>query len=182
MGSGLDFVGCLDDHKLTFGYILMMTRGFMPWKNNRQSITVISTMEVEYVACYETIREVVWLRNLITCLFIVVESILRPLIIYCDDTVAMSLSQNNKNFACTKHFDIKYQFVRENICEHVTFIKHISINKMLTDPLTKGLTIGIYHDHVINIGLAKPFIAQGQWEYDIHCVILLISFVLSQDM
>ena len=42
-----------------------------------------------------------------------------------------------------KHFDVKHQFVREKIREHITCIEHISTNKMLTDPLTKGLAIRI---------------------------------------
>ena len=56
---------------------------------------------------------------------------------------------------------MKYQFVREKICENITCIKHISTNKMLADPPTKGLAVGIYHDHVINMGLTKSFVAQG---------------------
>ena len=51
--------------------------------------------------------------------------------------------------------------MRGKIREHITCIEHISMNKMLVNPLTKGLAVGIYHDHVINMGLAKSFVAQG---------------------
>ena len=115
-------------------------------------------MEAEYVACYEATREAVWLRNLIIG-FPIIESISRPLTIYCDNTAAVIFSQNNKSSARTKHFDVKYQFVREKIREHITCIEYISTKKMLADPLTKGLAVGIYHDHVINMGLAKSFVA-----------------------
>ena len=114
-------------------------------------------MEAEYVACYEAIQEVVWLRNLISC-FLVVKSISKLLTIYCDNTVAINFSQNNENSTCMKHFDVKYQFVIEKIRKHVTYIEHISMNCMPINPLTKGLTIGIYHDHVTSIGSAKSFV------------------------
>ena len=65
----------------------------------------------------------------------------------------MNFSQNNKNSTCIKHLDVKYQFMREKMHEHVTCIEHISMNSMLMDPLTKSLVIRIYH--VTNIGLAK---------------------------
>ena len=156
--SDSDFAGCPDDHKSTSGYIFMMAGGAVSWKSNKQSITATSTMEAEYVACYEATREAVWLRNLIIG-FPIIESISRPLTIYCDNTAAVIFSQNNKSSARTKHFDVKYQFVREKIREHITCIEYISTKKMLADPLTKGLAVGIYHDHVINMGLTKSFVA-----------------------
>ena len=115
-------------------------------------------MEAEYVACYEPTKEVIWLRNLISG-FPIIESISRPLTIYYDKIATVVFSLNNKSFSCMKHFDVKCQFVREKIREHITCIKHISMNEMLTNPLTKGLAVGIYHVHVINMGLAKSFVA-----------------------
>ena len=132
----------------------------MSWKSVKQTLTATSSMEAEYVACYEATREAVWLRNFISGLKIV-ESISRPLTIYCDNAVAMSFSQNNKSSACTKHFDVKYQFVREKVCEHQTCIEHVSTNCMLADPLTRGLAVKVYHDHVKNMGLAESFDVLG---------------------
>ena len=135
--SNSNFTGCSNDHKSTFGYIFIMVGGAMSWKNNLQSIITTSIMEAKYVTCYEATREVVCLRNLISG-FPIVESISRPLTIYCDNTIVVIFSQNNKNSTYTKHFDVKYQFVREKIQEHITCIEHISMNKMLVNPLTKG--------------------------------------------
>ena len=69
----------------------------------------------------------------------------------------MIFSQNNKSSAHIKHFDLKYQFVKEKIHKHITCIDYIPMDRMLMDPLIKGLTIEIYHGHVINMGLAKPY-------------------------
>ena len=115
-------------------------------------------MEAKYIACYEATWEAIWLRNLILG-FLIIERISRPLTIYYDNIADVIFSQNNKNSTYAKHFDMKYQFARAKICGHITCIKHVSMNKMLVGPLTKGLIVGIYHDHVINIGLAKSFVA-----------------------
>ena len=52
-------------------------------------------MEAKYVAYYEATSHVVWLRNLI-CDLGVVDSIERPIMMYRDNTVAMSFSNNLK--------------------------------------------------------------------------------------
>ena len=37
----------------TSGYIFMMARRVVSWKRVKQTLTASSTMEAEYVACYE---------------------------------------------------------------------------------------------------------------------------------
>ena len=70
--------------------------------------------------------------------------LIRPLTIYCNNSATICFSQNNKNSACTKHFEVKYQFVREKIQELQTCIDHISNELMVADPLTKGLTTKVF--------------------------------------
>lgn len=77
--------------------------------------------------------------------------------IYCDNTAAVNFSHNNRSSSRTKHFDVKYLFVREKIQEFQTRIEHIDTGNMLADPLTKGLTVGIFRNHVIHMGLVKSF-------------------------
>ena len=48
-----NFASCIDDKKSTTSYIFVMTRGIVSWKSVKQMLTTSSTMEAEYVACYE---------------------------------------------------------------------------------------------------------------------------------
>ena len=48
-----DFAGCLDDLKSTSGYVFVMAGGAISWKSVKQTLTASSTMQAEYVACYE---------------------------------------------------------------------------------------------------------------------------------
>ena len=51
--SDSDYAGCVDDKKCTSSYIFMMVEGAVSWKSVKQTLTTSSTMEAEYVACYE---------------------------------------------------------------------------------------------------------------------------------
>ena len=126
------------------------------WKSVKQTLTATSTMEVEYVTCYEATCQAMWLKKLIFG-FHIVESISKPLVIYCDNTVVVHFSQNNRSATRSKHFDIKYLFFREKVREFQTRIEYTTTGHMLEDPLTKGLPIGVYQRHVTHMGLVKSF-------------------------
>ena len=96
------------------------------------------------------------MKNLISR-FKVVESISRPLVIHCDNSAAVHFSQNTKSSSRSKHFDIKYLFVREKILEFQTRIEHLATKNILADPLTKGLTVGVFQSHATNMGVVKSF-------------------------
>ena len=51
--SDSDFDGCLDSRKSTSGCIFMLSGGAISWKSIKQTLIASSTMEAEFVACYE---------------------------------------------------------------------------------------------------------------------------------
>jgi hypothetical protein len=48
-----DFAGCVDSKKSTSRYIFFLVGGAISWRSNKQNIVAISTMEAEFIACYE---------------------------------------------------------------------------------------------------------------------------------
>jgi hypothetical protein len=98
--------GCVDSKKSTSGYIFTLAGGAISWKSSKQTTTASSTMQAEYMACYEATGQAVWLKNFIPGLK-VVDSISKPLLLYCDNEPAVFYSNNNKSSAATKHIDIK---------------------------------------------------------------------------
>ena len=138
------------------GFIFMMVGGAVSWKSVKQTLTATSTMEAEYVACYEATCQAMWLKKLFFG-FHIVESISKPLVIYCDNIAAVHFSQNNRSATRSKHFDIKYLFVREKVREFQTWIEYTATEHMLADPLTKDLPIGVYQRRVTHMGLVKSF-------------------------
>jgi hypothetical protein len=61
--SDLDFVGCVDIRKSTFGYLFFLAKGEVSWKSGKQSIISTSTMEAGFVACFEATIQANWLQN-----------------------------------------------------------------------------------------------------------------------
>ncbi|XP_073014602.1 secreted RxLR effector protein 161-like [Primulina eburnea] len=45
--------GCIDSRKSTSGYIFMLAGGAVSWRSAKQTWTATSTMEAEFVACFE---------------------------------------------------------------------------------------------------------------------------------
>ncbi|RVW12605.1 Retrovirus-related Pol polyprotein from transposon TNT 1-94 [Vitis vinifera] len=149
-----DFAGCIDDKKSTTGYIFMMAGGAVSWKSVKQTLTASSTMEAEYVTCYEACCHAMWMRNFVSALG-VVDSISRPLKLFCDNSAAVAFSKNTRSISRSKHIDVKFYFVKEKVAESLIDIEHMSTKSMLADPLTKGLPIIAFQEHVSQMGLLE---------------------------
>ncbi|PKI44464.1 hypothetical protein CRG98_035138 [Punica granatum] len=109
-------------------------------------------MDAEFIACYEVTTQALWLKNFISGLQ-VIDTIQRPIQIYCDNTAAMFFSKNNKSRNKSKHIDMKYLSVREYIKKGAVIIEHTSTDAMIADPMTKGLPVKQFIGHVGCMGL-----------------------------
>ena len=73
----------------------------------KETLTATSTMKAEFVSCFEATSHGVWLKSFMSGLK-VVDSISRPLRLYCDNSTAIFLAKNNKSGSRSKHINIKY--------------------------------------------------------------------------
>ena len=150
--SDSDYAGCVDSRKSTFGYMFLLAGGAVSWKSGKQSIIATSTMEAEFIACFETSIHALWLRNFISR-FSLVDSIEKPLRIYCDNSAAVFFSKNDRYSKGAKHMDLKYLSVKEEVQNHRVSIEHIGTELMIADPLTKGLPPKTFTGHVDRMGI-----------------------------
>ena len=133
--SNSDFVDCLDSRKFTFGYVFMLVGVTMLSKNVKQSLIATSTMEENFIACYEVSNQGIWLRNFINKLRIV-DGIERLLSINCDNKNAKLYSKNNITSSKLKHSDIRFLVVKEIVQSLQVSIDHISTNFFITEGFT----------------------------------------------
>ena len=98
---------------------------------------LLLNLKAEFVACFEATIQVKWLQNFITGLEIV-DSIARPLKMYCDNSAAV-FCKNDKYFKGAKYVELKYFVMKEKVKKQRVSIEHISTNLMIVDPLNKGL-------------------------------------------
>jgi hypothetical protein len=154
--SDSDFTGCVDSRKSISGYIFLLAGGAISWRSNKQTIVATSTMEAKFIECYEATTQALWLRNFVGGLKIV-NSIARPIKIFCDNRVAIFFSKNNKSGSRSKYIDIKYFRVRGNIKRNEVLVEHISTELMIADPMTKGLSVKLFKSHVEHMRLIDSF-------------------------
>jgi hypothetical protein len=95
-----------------------------------------------------------WLKKFVPSLR-VVDSIERPLKLYCDNEPAMLYAHNNKKIKAVKHINIRYYVVKEKIQDQTISLKHISTKKMIADPLTKGLPPNVFREHLAGMSLRE---------------------------
>lgn len=118
------------------GYAFLIDGGAISWSSKKQPIIALSTTEAEYIALTHAGRELVWLRQLLS-------EIARPLhhpsTLHCDNQSAIALSKDNMINARTKHFDIRYHWIRELVSDNVISITYCPTDTMVADVLTKAL-------------------------------------------
>ena len=114
---------------------------------------VWSAMKAEFVSCLKVTSHGLWLKSFISELRIM-DSISRPLKIFCDNSAMTFMDKNNKSSSQSKHIDIKYWTKRECIKENKVVIEYICTKLMIVDPLTKGMPPMKFKDHMAQMGLS----------------------------
>lgn len=78
---------------LTNRYIFILVSGAVLWR--KQTTIAVSTTELEYMGCFEAMRQTVRLRNLIYDMKIV-KGVERLIKIFCDNTSTVLFAKNNR--------------------------------------------------------------------------------------
>ena len=84
----------------------------------------------------------------------VVDSISKPLKMYCNKEPAIFYA-HNKSSNATKTIDIKYYVVKDKVQDQTINLEHIRTKDMLADPLTKGLPPSVFKEHLADMGLRE---------------------------
>jgi hypothetical protein len=150
--SDADFASCEDSRKSTSGYVFTLAGGAVSWKSSKQELTLVSTMQAKFIACYEATGQAVLLKNFIPGLK-VIDNITKPLKLYCDNKSTVFFIKNNKSSGASKHIDLKYRVVIERDHDRTINVEHRRTNEMLADPLTKGIPPNLFKKHFLDMGL-----------------------------
>ena len=134
--SDSDWAGNLDDRRSTSGYIFQVGGTAISWKSRKQSCVALSTAEAEYIALSQAAQEAIWLRQLATDLQ---GESPEPTVVYEDNQAAISLSKNPQSHGRSKHIEIKYHFIREQVSKKNIEVKCCQTDNIVADMLTKGL-------------------------------------------
>lgn len=132
-----DWGSCIDDRKSRSGYTLLLSGAAITWESKKQNIVALSSAEAEYIALSSATREVIWTIQLLDELN---ERPSKPVTIWCDNTSALDLASSEAYRPRTKHIDIRFHHLRDQIVKGVIQPMHVVTEKQVADSLTKAVT------------------------------------------
>jgi hypothetical protein len=139
--SDSDWATCHKTRKSRTGYVVYTNAGPISWKSKLQPTVAVSTCEAEYLALVETIKELMWLKQLLTEMGVVIT---QPIKIFVDNQAAIALASHPSQHCRTKHIDIRHHFIREHISNHTVELYYVDTKENVADLLTKATTPAVF--------------------------------------
>nr|GEZ35549.1 hypothetical protein [Tanacetum cinerariifolium] len=106
-----DHAGCQDTRRSTSGSVQFLGERLISWSSKRQNSVAISSTEAEYIALSGCCAQILWMRSQLLDYGLAFNKI--PM--YCDNKSAISLCCNNVQHSRSKHIDIRYHFIKEQV-------------------------------------------------------------------
>ena len=132
---------CLDGRRSSMGYCYTLGGGIVSWSAKKQKVVVTSSTEAEYIAALESCKEGLWLRTMLLLIPVPVVQIDDPTPLYCDNNGAVCLALDPQFHSRSKHFDIRYHFIRQCVDEGKIGVERVSTTSNLADVFTKPLSV-----------------------------------------
>ena len=133
--SDSDWAGDKDTRHSTTGYVVTLNNCPIRARSSKQKTTALSSCEAETIALTESVKDTLWIRNLLEEL---IDTKLKPTTVFCDNQSAVDIAQNNKGSDRCKHIAIKHSFLRENHGDTIEISK-IPTKENISDIFTKPL-------------------------------------------
>jgi hypothetical protein len=151
--SDVDFAGCRVDRKSTSGTCQFLGSLLVSWSSRKQSGVAQSTTEAEYVAAASCCSQLLWITYTLSdfgeeCSHV-------PLM--CDSTSAISVAKNPVLHSRTKHIEVRYHFLRDNVEKENIDLILVPLEKQLADILTKRLDQATFAHLRGELGVVFPF-------------------------
>ncbi|XP_031270602.1 secreted RxLR effector protein 161-like [Pistacia vera] len=141
-----DFAGDKDTRKSTTAYFFTLGGNFISWKLQLQPIVALSTTESEYIAVTDVVKEALWLKGILT----EANLISGKVTVYSDSQSAIHLSRNPVYHERTKHVDVHYHFVRDQVTNGIIELKKVPTEENPIDMGTKIITPAKFK-HCLNL-------------------------------
>ncbi|KAH9140626.1 hypothetical protein AeRB84_015154 [Aphanomyces euteiches] len=121
-----------EDRKSISSYVVMYGSCVLSYRSRKQTIVALSTVEAEYIALVDCVKELLWFSELLE------EPGFRQktILVHCDNQSAIAIAKNPGQHERTKHISTKYHFVRDNVEKEAIKLQYCPSKMMITDILT----------------------------------------------
>nr|GEZ46881.1 hypothetical protein [Tanacetum cinerariifolium] len=126
-----DHAGCQDTRRSTSGSVQFLKERLISWKKS----VAISSTEAEYIALSGCCAQILWMRSQLLDYGLAFNKI--PM--YCDNKSAIGLCCNNVQHSRSKHIDIRYHFIKEQVENGVIELYFVNTEYQLANHFTKAL-------------------------------------------
>nr|GEV86004.1 hypothetical protein [Tanacetum cinerariifolium] len=133
--ANADHAGCQDTRRSTSGSLQFLRDGIISWSSKRQKSVAISSTKTEYIALSGCYAQILRMRSQLTDYSLGFNKI--PM--YCDNKSAIALCCNNVQHSRSKHIDIRYHFIKEQVENGVIELYFVNTEYQLADLFTKAL-------------------------------------------
>ncbi|GKB88462.1 hypothetical protein Tco_0960734 [Tanacetum coccineum] len=133
--ANADHAGCQDTRRSTSGCMQLLGEKLVSWSSKRQKSVAISSTKTEYIALSGCCAQVLWMRSQLTDYGLGFNKIL----MYCDNKSAIALCCNNVQHSRSKHIDIRFHFIKEQLENVVVELYFVNMEYQLADIFTKAL-------------------------------------------
>ncbi|KAK9757157.1 hypothetical protein RND81_01G144300 [Saponaria officinalis] len=131
-----DWGGSIDDMRSTSGYAFTLGSGVFSWQSQKQDNVAQSTTEAECIAACAAVNQAIWLRKVLKDMG---KEQFNPTRLLCDSKSAIAIAKNPFCHKRTKHFKIKYHFVRDSQREGEINLEYCPSEEQVADIFTKAL-------------------------------------------
>lgn len=131
-----DWGGCQEDRKSISGFCfqLCFNGPLISWRSKKQSVVALSSCEAEYISLTHAMQEAKFLRQLFADMKCHSKE---NVILFADNQGAIALANNPVQHQRSKHIDIKYHFIRDEIFSGTVDLKYIATEENVPDIFTK---------------------------------------------
>nr|GEV49025.1 hypothetical protein [Tanacetum cinerariifolium] len=147
--TDVDHAGCQDTRRSTSSSVQFLGEGLISWSSKRQKGAAISSMEAEYIALSGCCAQILWMRSQLSDYGLGFKK--NPM--YCDNKSAIALCCNNVQHSQSKHVDIRYHFIKEQVENGVIKLYFINTEYQLAGLFTKALRRDRIEFHINKLGM-----------------------------
>src|SRR5215471_11487414 len=141
------------DQKSSQAYVMVLFRGVIGWRANKQDTVTTSTTEAELLSLSQGAKEGQYIKRLLDELDVSLDN--QQIQIHCDNhqTIRLVTEEITRLQTKLRHVDIHNHWLRQEIRDGRITVEYVSTKKMIADGLTKALSRSEFNEFRQQINL-----------------------------